>query len=62
MVQSENKKKYDKEYQKNNVIVKTVKLFKKTDSDIIDHLEKKNIPFATYVKSLLREAIKKEDE
>lgn len=54
---SENKKKYDKEYQKKYEIIKAVKLNRNTDKDIISHLGLSNKPFSTYMKELIRKDI-----
>lgn len=52
---TEAQKKASKKYDKENSVVKTVKFNKKTDKDILDHIEDKK--FVTYVKELIRKDI-----
>ena len=59
MVASENKKAYDKVFQKEQTIGKSVKFFKNTNKDLLDYLETIKEPFGTYVKRLIKEDMKK---
>ena len=56
---TENKRKYDLKYQKEHIRQIKFVLNENTDRDIILFLERKK-PLQTYLKSLIREAIKKE--
>ena len=62
MVRSEAQKKaqakYQKGYQKEFEVIKTVKFNRKTDDDILDHIDNVGA-FTTYVKKLIREDINK---
>ena len=55
------KLKYDKEYKLKYTIRKEMTFNKNTESDMIKFLESKGA-FSTYVKSLIREQIKKESQ
>lgn len=50
---------YIKKYDKNNTISKTLKFNKNTDKDIIDHINKLDQSFNSYIKELIRKDIKK---
>lgn len=54
-----NKKKYDQDYHKRNLIRIPFNLNKETDKDIIEYLEKQTNVQGT-LKSLIREKIKKD--
>lgn len=45
-----------------NQITKTVAFYKSTENDLIDYLENLDIPFATYVKKLIKEDIVKKEK
>lgn len=49
-------KKYQKKYQKDNEVIKTVKFNRKTDDDILNHIENVGA-FTTYIKKLIRKDI-----
>lgn len=52
------KKKYHAEWQKENTITVTVRLFKSTDSEIIKAISESKFPMATEAKRLIRLGIK----
>lgn len=57
------RKKASKTYSDKMDVIKSVKLNRKTDKDILDYLEKSNVTnFTGLVKELIREQIKKEEE
>ena len=59
MTRKETKLQYDLNYQKQNIRQVKFVLNERTDKDIISYLEDKK-PLQTYLKSLIREQIKKE--
>ena len=59
MTKKETKLQYDLNYQKQNIRQVKFVLNERTDKDIISFLETKK-PLQTYLKSLIREQIKKE--
>ena len=59
MTKKETKLQYDLNYQKQNIRQVKFVLNERTDKDIISFLEAKK-PLQTYLKSLIREQIKKE--
>lgn len=61
MVASENKKKYDKEYKKKNTVQRVLQLNKNTDKELIKWLDNHR-PFATYIKKLVNDDMKKSKE
>lgn len=58
MARTDALKKAQDKYQKNTYVNKTVKLHKRTDKDIINHLETIDMKFPSYVRELIRRDIK----
>lgn len=52
------KKAYKKEYNQNKAITKGLQFNKNTDKDIIDHINKLDQSFNSYIKELIRKDIK----
>jgi hypothetical protein len=52
----------NEKYKKEKTVVKTIRFFFSTDSDILKKIESVEMPFATYVKNLIRADIKKDQE
>ena len=60
MVRSEAQKKADKKYQKKANVIKTIKLTKGIDDDIINYIDEIDQPFNSLIKELIRERIEKD--
>ena len=52
------KKAYKKEYNQNKAITKGLQFNKNTDKDIIDHINKLDQSFNSYIKELIRKDMK----
>jgi hypothetical protein len=53
-VTSKAQKEASARYQRSSTIVKSIKLIRNTDADIINYLEVMQKPFGNYVKNLIR--------
>lgn len=60
MVRSEAQKKADKKYQKKSNVIKTIKLTKGIDDDIINYIYEIDQSFNSLIKELIRERIEKD--
>lgn len=60
MVRSEAQKKADKKYQKKSNVIKTIKLTKGIDDDIINYIDEIDQSFNSLIKELMRERIEKD--
>lgn len=60
MVRSEAQKRADKKYQKKANVIKTIKLTKGIDDDIINYIDKIDQSFNSLIKELIREKIEKD--
>lgn len=60
MVRSEAQKKADKKYQKKSNVIKTIKLTKGIDDDIINYIDEIDQSFNSLIKELIREKIEKD--
>ena len=60
MVRSEAQKRADKKYQKKANVIKTIKLTKGIDEDIINYIDKIDQSFNSLIKELIREKIEKD--
>ena len=60
MVRSEAQKRADKKYQKKANVIKTIKLTKEIDEDIINYIDKIDQSFNSLIKELIREKIEKD--
>lgn len=60
MVRSEAQKRADKKYQKKANVIKTIKLTKGIDDDIINYIDKIDQSFNSLIKKLIREKIEKD--
>lgn len=61
MVRSEALKKAQKKYQKEKVVMRTIKFYKNTDEKLIDHIESIE-NFTKYIKDLIEKDIKESDK
>ena len=59
MVRSEAQKRADKKYQKKANVIKTIKLTKGIDDDIINYIDEIDRSFNSLIKELIRERIEK---
>lgn len=57
-----NKSEYDQSYAKEHLIVKRLTLNKAKDADILLHIDSISEPFATYIKRLIREDMKRNSQ
>lgn len=60
--QSENKKRYDMAYHKENSVIKNIRFGKTTEKDMLDYLSNLSEPFGTYVKRLIKDDMQKKSE
>ena len=60
MVRSEAQKRADKKYQKKANVIKTIKLTKGIDDDIINYIDKIDQSFNSLIKEIIREKIEKD--
>ena len=60
MVRSEAQKRADKKYQKKANVIKTIKLTKGIDDDIINYIDKIDQSFNSLIKEHIREKIEKD--
>lgn len=60
MVRSEAQKRADKKYQKKANVIKTIKLTKGIDDDIINYIDEIDQSFNSLIKELIRERIEKD--
>lgn len=54
---TEAQKKARNKHNSKNQITKTIGFYKNTEKEMIDHIEKLNMPFGSYVKELIKKDI-----
>lgn len=59
--QSENKKRYDMAYHKENSVIKNIRFGKTTEKDMLEYLSNLSEPFGTYIKRLIKDDMQKEN-